>query len=57
MNKVHQDAKVIHNSFKDTMALQGELMTMVKENSQILTQFQQLTETVLGDSVSSGEEK
>jgi hypothetical protein len=30
---------------------------MVRENSQILTQFQQLTESLLGDSVSSGEEK
>jgi TANK-binding kinase 1 len=57
MNKVHQDAKVIHNSFKDIMVLQGEVMTMVRENSQILTQFQQLTDTLLGDSVSSGEEK
>ena len=57
MNKVHQDAKVIHNSFKDVMAVQGEVMTMVRENSQILTQFQQLTETLVGDSVSNGEEK
>jgi TANK-binding kinase 1 len=57
MNKVHQDAKAIHNSFKDIRVLQGEVMTIVRENSQILTQFQELTDTLLGDSVSSGEEK
>jgi len=48
-NKVHQDAKVIHSSFKDIMALQGEVMTMVMENSDISTQFQELRENLLGD--------
>lgn len=57
INKVHQDAKVIHNSFKDIRALQCEVMTMARENSEIVTRFQQLTETLLGDSVSNGEEK
>jgi TANK-binding kinase 1 len=55
MNKVHQDAKVIHSSFKDIMAVQGEVMSMVRENSQILTQFQQLTGSLVADSVSSEE--
>jgi len=44
MNKVHQDAKVIHNSFKDIKAVQGVMMTVARENSEILTQFQQLTD-------------
>jgi TANK-binding kinase 1 len=56
-NKAHQDAKVIHNSFKDIMTLQGEVMMIVKENSQIVTQFQHLTENFLGDGASNGEEK
>jgi TANK-binding kinase 1 len=57
MHKVRQDAKVIHSSFKDIMAVQGEVMSMVRENSQILTQFEQLTGSLVGDSVSNGEEK
>jgi hypothetical protein len=31
MNKVDQDAKVIHNSFKDIKAVQGEMMIMARE--------------------------
>jgi TANK-binding kinase 1 len=57
INKEHQDAKVIQNSFKDIKALQCEVMSMVRENSEIFTQFQQLTETLLVDGVSNGEEK
>jgi TANK-binding kinase 1 len=57
MNKVHQDVKVIHNSFKDIKAVQDEMITMARENSEILTQFKQLTDSLLGDNVSSGEEK
>lgn len=56
IDKVRQDAKVIHSSFKDIMAVQGEVMSMVKENSQILMQFQQLTESLVRDSGSNGEE-
>jgi hypothetical protein len=56
MNKVHQDAKVIHNSVMDIKAVQCEMMTMARENSEILTQFQQLTDS-LGDSVNRGEKK
>ncbi|XP_069700345.1 serine/threonine-protein kinase TBK1 [Periplaneta americana] len=55
-HKVRQDAKVIHNSFKDIMALQEEVMSVVKENSQILSQFQQLAGT-LGDTISNGKEE
>lgn len=57
MNKVHQDAKVIHNRFKDIMAVQVEVMNIARENTEILTQFQQLRETLLDDRVNSGEEK
>lgn len=57
MHKVHQDAKVIHNSFKDIMAVQDEVISMVRENSEILAQFQHLTGALIGDSVSSGDEK
>ncbi|KDR12239.1 serine/threonine-protein kinase TBK1 [Zootermopsis nevadensis] len=57
MHKVHQDVKVIHNSFKDIMAVQGEVMSMVKENSQILTQFHQLTGSLVVDGDNNGEEK
>jgi hypothetical protein len=56
IDKVRQDAKVIHSSFKDIMAVQCEVMSMVKENSQILMQFQQLTESLVQDSGSNGEE-
>jgi hypothetical protein len=57
INKVHQDAKVIHSSFKDIKAVQSEVMSMVKENSQILIQFQQLTESLVGNGGTNGEEK
>jgi TANK-binding kinase 1 len=56
IDKVCQDAKVIHSSFKDIMTVQDEVMSMAKENSQIVMQFQQLTESLVGNNGNNGEE-
>lgn len=54
IHKVRRDTKVLHKSIKDILAVQGEMATMMRENSELVNQFQQLTMNFVGD---GGEEK
>ncbi|KAJ9577300.1 hypothetical protein L9F63_006139 [Diploptera punctata] len=49
IHKVRRDNKVFHKSIKDILAVQGEMATMMRENSELVNQFQQLTMNFVGD--------
>ncbi|PSN34189.1 Serine/threonine-protein kinase TBK1 [Blattella germanica] len=54
INKVRRNTNEFHQCVNNIIAVQGEMATIMRENSEIVSQFQQLTMNFVGD---GGEEK